>query len=538
MKVDVTKERVAITECHVVTEGEYCVNECEFQLPECFEGLTVTAVFNDIPVPLLENKCFIPSLKKGGAVLGVYAYRKNGEDLELVYSPKPTAFYVDEGSYTGTNGIEEVPELSKYEEYCTMLSQLCENLISQIDCIERASLTQTISSESTHSQVATAGAVYEYGREITEELNDEITELDEKQTAFMSSVSNALKANASGESVVIYDNSPIPHYAECKIKSKNIIRINDTGEFFEKTDIVFDKVYPPGTYSLSAVVESDDINSDKCFFWFTLDGSTKRASVIKRTVDGNRTASENIIIASEFNGMTFFASSNLLNSKNDKARLSDIQLEAGKVATDYVPYVEIDNVGIVAGGKNLSSIRTVQCKVADNNGACYKKVDLGYSLPPCKYSFSAMVTSTDVDTEKCAVILLNESDGVSREVSRLLFSKNGASRVSIENQKIDQPFNCLAFYPAENESASAEDSAMFSDIQIEYGTTATAFEEYKKIQELPSNSQGYIDDLVLSYPVSTILSSKEGVLLDVTYNRDINKVLASIEARLSDEETA
>ena len=116
MKVDVTKERVAITECHVVTEGEYCVNECEFQLPECFDGLTVTAVFNDIPVPLLENKCFIPSLKKGGAVLVVYAYRKKGDALELVYSPKPTAFYVDEGSYTGANGIEETPEISRYEE--------------------------------------------------------------------------------------------------------------------------------------------------------------------------------------------------------------------------------------------------------------------------------------------------------------------------------------------------------------------------------------------------------------------------------------
>ena len=537
MKVGVTKERVAITECHVVNEGEYCVNECEFQLPQCFDGLTVTAVFNDIPVPLLENKCFIPSLKKGGAVLGVYAYRKNGDNLELVYSPKPTAFYVEEGSYTGVAEVEETPEISRYEEYCTMLSQLCENLISQIDYIENSRLTQTISCESTHSQVATAGAVYEYGREITEELNEEIIELDKKQTDFMSLASNALKANASGERVVIYDNSPIPHYAECKMKSKNIVCINDTGEFLERTDIVFDKVYPPGTYSFSAVVESDDINSDKCFFWFTLDGSTKRASIIKRTVDGNRTVSENIVIASEFNGMTFFASNNLLNSKNDKARISDIQLEEGKVATDYVPYVESNNIGIVAGGKNLSSIRTVQCNAADNNGACYKKIYLGYSLPPCKYSFSAMVTSTDVDTEKCAVILLNESDGASREVSRLLFSKNGTSRASIENQEIDQPFNCIAFYPAENESAASEGSVTFSDIQIEYGTTATAFEEYKEIQELLSNSQGCVDDLVLSHPVSTILPSKEGVLLDITYNRDINKALASIEARLSGEET-
>ena len=63
MKVKVTEENVVITECSCINEGEVGINECSFLLPECFEGLTVTAAFNNIPVPVVDNKCNVPSLK-------------------------------------------------------------------------------------------------------------------------------------------------------------------------------------------------------------------------------------------------------------------------------------------------------------------------------------------------------------------------------------------------------------------------------------------------------------------------------------------
>ena len=93
MKVKVTEENVVITECSCINEGEVGINECGFLLPECFEGLTVTAAFNNIPVPVVDNKCNVPSLKKGTAILGVYAYKENDEGIELMYSPKPTSFF-------------------------------------------------------------------------------------------------------------------------------------------------------------------------------------------------------------------------------------------------------------------------------------------------------------------------------------------------------------------------------------------------------------------------------------------------------------
>ena len=60
------------------------INRCDFTLPKSFEGLSVTAIFNGIPVPLTDGKCIIPALKNGNCIFGVYAYKKNGDVMETV----------------------------------------------------------------------------------------------------------------------------------------------------------------------------------------------------------------------------------------------------------------------------------------------------------------------------------------------------------------------------------------------------------------------------------------------------------------------
>ncbi len=121
MKVNVTKEKVIITETTTVLSGEVGINECEFSLPECFATLNVTAVFNNIPVPLVNGKCIIPSLEEGTAILGVYAYNSSDDNIELMYSPQPTLFYVAKGSYPCEENEQVKPDISLYEQYCNML---------------------------------------------------------------------------------------------------------------------------------------------------------------------------------------------------------------------------------------------------------------------------------------------------------------------------------------------------------------------------------------------------------------------------------
>ncbi len=530
MKVDVTKERVAITECHVVTEGEYCVNECEFQLSDCFDGLTVTAVFNDIPVPLLNNRCFIPSLKKGGAVLGVYAYRKNGEELELVYSPKPTAFYVDEGSYTGASGVEETPEISRYEEYCTMLSQLCENLISQIDYVSKSSLTQEISSQCTHSQVPTAKAVFDSEKEINQILNENVNELTQKQTAFMGAVSNALKGEKAGNILVIDDVSPVAHNIECGFKAKNISSVSTTGEFTQRKQITFNNTFPSGVYSFSAVVESSDTDSNMCLFSFTLNGASKKAVTIERSVDGKRVALQNVFIPTEFNGISFYSSVSNAGSIGDTAIVKDIQLEKGELATEYMPYADLVGASVIVAGKNLCNVNDIECTPSSDKAVSYNAVKLNTTLPAGCYSFSSKVESNDTDTDKCLMLLINEDeDGTQQEVCRCYFSRDDESRAVVENQSIEKPFNCICFYAAGDYESSVNDSASFTDFQIESGSVATDFDAFEAMEILKINEECKINNAQAVYPTTTIIPEQNGILIEAVYNRDINKAFAELQ---------
>ncbi len=164
MKVKVTKEAVIITECNTINAGETGINSCEFDLPEEFSTLSVTAAFNNIPVPVCDNKCLIPTLKKGTVVLGVYAYRENDEGVELMYSPKPTAFYVNEGSYTEEIGREDVPEISEFESFWKKFS---DSLLEKTRDMEKTSnKTGEINENSTDEQYPSAKAVYDAIKDI------------------------------------------------------------------------------------------------------------------------------------------------------------------------------------------------------------------------------------------------------------------------------------------------------------------------------------------------------------------------------------
>lgn len=129
MKVEVDEKEVVITEIDQVFEGEYGVNECEFSLPECFEGLSVTAVFNEIPIPVVRSKCYIPSLKKGDCTLGVYAFKEENGETEIMYSPKPTVFSVFPGSFSETTGEEVVPLIGEIDLYFERLRDYWAELI-------------------------------------------------------------------------------------------------------------------------------------------------------------------------------------------------------------------------------------------------------------------------------------------------------------------------------------------------------------------------------------------------------------------------
>ena len=159
MKVKVTDESVLITEYSCINEGEVGVNICEFDLPECFAGLRVTAVFDNLPVPVNGDFCIVPPLKKGTVTLGVYAYNENAEEIVLMYSPKATVFYVNKGSYSDEIGVENTPTITEFEQYCHNLMSETQQVMTGFEKAENK--VSVIDENSTDEQYPTAKAVYQ-----------------------------------------------------------------------------------------------------------------------------------------------------------------------------------------------------------------------------------------------------------------------------------------------------------------------------------------------------------------------------------------
>ena len=147
MNVQVTKDNVTILSKDNIHEGEYRINELSFDFSEEYTSdLVINAVFtNELgkahQMSIINNKCDIPAEildDTGIVILGVYAYRVSGEDLELRYSPYPTSFVVLNGSYDPT--AEESQEITptQYEQYMQALQDGLNSVQASISELNKA----------------------------------------------------------------------------------------------------------------------------------------------------------------------------------------------------------------------------------------------------------------------------------------------------------------------------------------------------------------------------------------------------------------
>lgn len=118
MQVRVDINKVEIMQTEQVNSGEYNTRELQFNIAENMRGLILKALFTKdyktYEVDVENDSCMIPweVLKTdGNCELGVYAYNVNGEVLEIRYSPEPTKFYINAGSYKTDveNGEQPTP---------------------------------------------------------------------------------------------------------------------------------------------------------------------------------------------------------------------------------------------------------------------------------------------------------------------------------------------------------------------------------------------------------------------------------------------
>ncbi len=146
MRVNVTANTCTIDNDVYLNAGEYNINKFHFTFSEEYlDEYVKKALFIDkdgtpIKMVIANNECDIPYdiLKNPGTyTFGVYAYEMEGTKLVLRYSPEPTHFYVNKGSYIegGTSPTDPTPD--EFAQYYQAMQDLIANAKPElIDYIE------------------------------------------------------------------------------------------------------------------------------------------------------------------------------------------------------------------------------------------------------------------------------------------------------------------------------------------------------------------------------------------------------------------
>lgn len=121
--------------------------------------------------------------------------------------------------------------------------------------------------------------------------------------------------------------------------SKNLCPENDIS-FENFQSIRFDTPIPAGEYTVSAIVESTDTDSNDCLLLFYYPDNTTLEVYLSRSLLGNNRVSKTFILSMDATKVGLYASEGYDPSVGDTATFTQLMIEAGNQMTDYVPYGE------------------------------------------------------------------------------------------------------------------------------------------------------------------------------------------------------
>ena len=354
---------------------------------------------------------------------------------------------------------------------------------------------------------------------------------------------NALRGTASGEAVAITDVSPLEHRITVKVRGKNLIpfpyerpagtSVTKSGVTFTTnadgsitlngtaTGNIFQTIVTPylelqdGTYTLSGGYRDDPNRAALCI---RNPSNTMMASSESTSAKYDTQTAGNIVKEAYlyiYNGSTF-----------DNITIFP-QLEEGTIATTYAPYVEdISTVQVGTCGKNVFFTTTERKEykgitaektedgtfhvygTSDGTGDFW--MDMNINLPRGRYTGSGCPKGGSSTTwfieyhnQNTGKGKIDYGDGVEFDTSATqtivvhLVVRNG--------QTVD-----LVFKP-----------------MIELGTGDKVYEPFKAPAFYIPDSNGETSVKSI-FPVTTLLSNTDGVIIDCTYNRDINKAFAEL----------
>ena len=352
-----------------------------------------------------------------------------------------------------------------------------------------------------------------------------------------SRLSNALVGRASGGAVRC-EVSPIEHELDVNLSGGNLMPYPYQTNAAEIDGLSF--AYNERTVSVEGV------SNNAVLFTF----GTKNIEAGRYTVGGfalsstggrvqfrikgaEKTESCNIITGGEsLDAVTFDVAENIDNAEL-QVYFSTIDETVSGTMTPYLVKGDMSGVKLLQYGKNLFSFDDIYGNLFEKqaDGSYKSTVRINgtnfardFHLPPAVYTMSYYL--------KCPVganyrfEIYYEDGGKARqyhdstgEYKYFEFTTDGRP---IKQMKLDH-----------GNAALGDMQIYLKDVQIEVGSVATEYELYIEPTEYTANADGTVDGVMSVYPTTTLMTDTDGVTVDATYNKDANKVVASLEERIA-----
>ncbi len=586
MEVKVTKDNVCITNPVAVNSGEYMVNTCKFILPRCFEGLVVSAVFNKTPVPLTGDSCYIPALKKGTHTLGVYAYKKTGDEVELMYSPRPATFFVGGGSYVDDPSVEEIPSVSEFEKYCAAVSALTfpkSSVITEFDVEKEYDSSHVLSVGALQSVLEMYSAEIVALRNYSDKLNNEsekisrrVTNVDASSTddtyptakavydctdSVRKSVSAEIERIEMGVSSVGGDIKVLTNKDSATNK-----RVDDAFGEIEILNTEVEGVKGAVT-GVREDVEALNISLEKTdsdLISLSEDINESHTGIAELQNSIEETNNHILQVESQMTGGVFGYANALkgyvegegsveINDISPVKHFFDIKLKSDTI-TDF------SGVSLTSGSKNIFNISERSLRAFGYSGVTNtreldgKSVYLAVSgTNAYKHNSGTLKYNESTGTLQCDVVYAMYGPGfdiavepqTKYSVSVKEFSANGRISIAYYNssgefisydtlrtsQTITTPVNAVWMVVIFTSSVN-NSTVYFSDIQVEKSAEITPYTPYAPEKTVVSASNGLVEGIMSYGSYIKLWTNTPEVTVSVEYNRDINVAFNSLKSAI------
>lgn len=404
------------------------------------------------------------------------------------------------------------------------------------------------------------GNVYEQVITLLNTLDvNKVSEEVAKAYEMLNVVSNAVTGKASGSAIRMDDVSPIEHTVKCKVSSKNLIPFpyyqssssanggtitvqDDSGILFEGTPTGYVGMV---VYKGEALVKSGEIT-------MSINGTATNVILILYMYDSSGTlvatrSTTNTIVLNidSFPTVTDWNITCARAVSNEE--ISGVmypQIEEGNTATEFMPYVNPADVTVTRNGKNLldlsratfsfatynEAVNGLTCKI---NNSYYAGARVDYLNDFLLANKGKTLTFSIGEAIEGATITLliygTRTSGKTNQEG----STTGKREISFAITDEFTAITGLEVRVNRFTTAFTDTTTVVRNMQVEVSDTATDFEAYKESATYTPDADGTVDGVKSISPTMTLLTDTAGVLIEAEYNRDINKVIAKLEAQTS-----